>query len=217
MKLVFLYLLGFPKTLWVNFRLLPFFKAIRLPIIVSHKTRLQSLSGKVVMDTYKLATWKIGFGSTPTTNFRIDHPILNIKGEVRLHGKCRMGIGSKVHVQGTLEIGNNFNMTGNSTIVCAKHISMGAHVLISWGVLMMDTDQHAIMDLDGTVINHDKEIHIGSDVWICSGATILKGVRITNNIVIGGANALVNKHLSESNAVYVGNPAKLAKKGIRWN
>ncbi len=216
MRLIFLYILGFPKTLWVNFKLFPFLKAIKLPIIVSHKTRFQSLSGKVIMDTYKFATWKIGFGSTPTTNFRSDHPILNIQGLVRLHGKCRMGIGSKIHVHGTLEIGDNFNMTGNSTIVCAKHISMGNHVLISWNVLMMDTDQHAIMNLDGTIINHDKDIIIESDVWICSGVSILKGVRIANNIVIG-ANSLVNKPLLESNAIYVGNPARLAKQGIKWN
>ncbi len=216
MRLIFLYILGFPKTIWVNFRLFPFVKAIKFPIIVSHKTRFQSLSGKVIMDTYKFANWKIGFGSTPTTNFKRDHPVLNIKGLVHLHGKCRMGIGSKIHVQGTLEIGDNFNMTGNSTIVCAKHISMGAHVLISWGVLIMDTDQHAIMNLDGIIINHDKNITIGSDVWICSDVTILKGVCIASNIVIG-AHSLVNKHLPTSNAVYVGNPVRLAKQGIKWN
>jgi|GEM_PF-6888513 len=47
MKKLFLYLLGVPKSLIVNFRLCSFKDAIKLPIVVSSKTRLSALSGSV--------------------------------------------------------------------------------------------------------------------------------------------------------------------------
>lgn len=83
------------------------------------------------MDPISFAHFKIGFGTTETTDFKYHRPILNIKGDFRMNGKVRMGVGSKIHVYGTLEIGNNFNMTGNSSIICNKRIVIGEHVLIS--------------------------------------------------------------------------------------
>jgi acetyltransferase-like isoleucine patch superfamily enzyme len=214
-NLVIQYILGFPKSLYVNFRLLKPLEAIRMPIFISHKTSIRSLSGKVIFDSPSFACLKIGFGLTPLTDFRYDRSILNIKGEIIVHGKSRFGAGSKIHVFGTLEIGANFNMTGKSTIVCHKRITFGTNALISWNVLLMDTDQHTITTLDDTIINPDKQITLGSNVWICSGTSILKGVTITNNIVIG-AHSHITKDLIQENAIYAGNPAKLVKKNIKW-
>lgn len=207
--------MGFPKSLWVNLRLFKLSDAIKLPIIVSHKTRIQSLSGNIKMDSPSFACLKIGFGTIPTADFKYHRPVLNIKGDLIIRGKCRMGIGSKIHVYGVLEIGNHFNMTGNSTIVCHKKITMGSHVLISWNVLIMDTDQHEITDLQGNRINHDEPIKIGSNVWICSGTSIFKGIETGNNIVIG-ANSVVTRNILEEHVIVAGNPAKIIKKGIKW-
>ena len=40
---------------------------------------------------------------------------------------------------------------------------MGDDILLSWGVLIMDSDSHMIYGLDGTIINDDKEIVLGKN------------------------------------------------------
>ncbi|WP_318471298.1 CatB-related O-acetyltransferase [Photobacterium leiognathi] len=56
----------------------------------------------------------------------------------------------------------------------------------------------------------EKECTIGHDVWIGTGAIILRGVNIGNGAVIG-ANAVVTKNVPDY-AVAVGVPAKVIKK-----
>jgi acetyltransferase-like isoleucine patch superfamily enzyme len=63
-----------------------------------------------------------------------------------------------------------------------------------------------ISDYNGT----HGDVVIGSDVWLCSGCTILSGVSIGHGAVIA-AGALVTKDV-EPYAVVGGNPAKF----IRW-
>ena len=55
------YVSGIPKSIYVNFRVLPFEQAIYLPIMVSRKTKLQSLSGKVTLGKVKTGIIRIGF------------------------------------------------------------------------------------------------------------------------------------------------------------
>ena len=53
-------------------------------------------------------------------------------------------------------------------------------------------------------------IHIGNYCFIGIKSTILKGVDITNNVIVGAC-SLVTKDLTYENAMYGGNPAKLIK------
>ncbi len=214
-KLIFFYILGFPKTLYINFRVLPFFQALKLPIIVSHKTYFKSLKGEIDFKNPSFACLKIGFGSTQTTDFFYDRTILDIRGKIIVRGKCRIGAGNKIHIKGLLDIGDNFNMSGSSTIVCNKTIATGKHVLISWEVLIMDTDQHRIFNSENEIINEDRKITIGSGVWLGARSTIVKGTEIGNNIVVAAGSLVVGKH-SQSNTVIAGNPAKVVKKDVWW-
>jgi hypothetical protein len=58
-KMTIRYIGGLPKSIYVNFRLLPFIQAIKLPIIVSRKTLLSSLSGKVTLDKPKQESYEL--------------------------------------------------------------------------------------------------------------------------------------------------------------
>jgi len=51
------------------------------------------------------------------------------------------------------------------------------------------------------------DIHIGSGCWIASGAIILGGVRIGNNVIVA-ANAVVSKDIPDF-AVAAGVPARV--------
>ena len=75
------YILGFPKSIWLNFRKLPFRQAIRMPILV-YRTKLKSISGSIEIKAAKLKTGliKIGFGTTQVSDIQRERVILNIDG-----------------------------------------------------------------------------------------------------------------------------------------
>ena len=76
---------------------------------------------------------------------------------------------------------------------------MGANVTI------MDSDQHTYDPRAGK----DKPVRIEDNVWIGGGVTILKGVTIGRNSLIG-AGSMVVKSIPE-NVIAAGNPCKVIR------
>lgn len=65
--------------------------------------------------------------------------------------------------------------------------------------------------------HHDKAPLIGDNVYIGPGAIIFGGIEIADNVSIG-ANATVNKSVTEPNVIVVGTPAQVVKRGVSsWN
>ena len=105
---------------------------------------------------------------------------------------------------------------------CGKNIHIGKHVFINMGCKFQD--QGGIFIGDGALIGHNvvlatlnhamspnhrgtmipAPIHIGKNVWIGSNATVLPGVTIGDNTVIG-AGSVVTKDIP-SGVVAAGNP-----------
>jgi len=210
------YISGTPKSIYVNFRLLPLKHAIYLPIIVSRKTKLRSLSGRVHLQKIRTGIVRIGFGGTDMMDYHYERTILKITGDVYFKGKTKIGVGARIMVSGTLILGNHFDITGDAMIICAKEIEIGNNTMIAWQSIIMDTDQHAIYDKDSTVINQDKKVTIGNDVWIGAKSFILKGSNIPDGCIIG-ANTTISKEFTQKNTILAGNPAKIFKEGITWN
>lgn len=210
------YMSGIPKSIYVNFRLLPFQEAIFLPIMVSRKTKLRSLSGKAHLKRVKTGIIRIGFGGTDMMDYRYDRSILKVTGDIYFQGKAKIGVGAKIMVSGKLTLGNNFDITGDATIICAKEIQIGDGTMIAWQSILMDTDQHAIYNFDNTIINQDKKITIGNDVWIGAKSFILKGSAIPNGCIVG-ANTTISKEFIQKNTIIAGNPAKILRDNIQWN
>jgi len=89
-------------------------------------------------------------------------------------------------------------------------ISIGNDCLIGDFVSIMDCDFH---DLDPATRRTGggarSPITIGNNVWISTGATILKGVTIGDNSVVG-ARSVVTRSIP-ANSVAAGNPAKIVR------
>lgn len=209
-------LLSLPKTLRFNFHYFPLKTALKLPVFVSHRTFLRELHGKIMLpEKVNTAMIKIGFGDVGHYDRKRSRSIWQVSGTVAFGGKASIGHGSKLSVRGNLTLGADFNMTAESTIVCAHQISFGNDCLLSWDILIMDTDEHPIINQDGIRTNPDKPILVGNHVWIGCKCTLLKGTEIPNNAIVA-AGTLLTSAFSGENQVIGGNPPAVLKSDVRW-
>ena len=94
------------------------------------------------------------------------------------------GEGSKI------EIGDNCRING-AYIHAKKNISIGENCVIASGVNIIDSNGHQLKSLNRTKGRDDpKDIIIGSNVWICMNATILKGSIIGDNSIIAAGTVI---------------------------
>jgi acetyltransferase-like isoleucine patch superfamily enzyme len=206
------------KTIWFNFKYLPFEQAIHFPIILSRNVYLKKMEGSIVFNCpikYNLVNF--GFGEIGIFDEKRSRSIWQVSGKVVFNGKALLGHGTKISVdkKGILNVGSNFKVTAETAIVCHNKIEFGENCLLSWDILIMDTDSHSVIDSNGNKNTMLKPIYIGNHVWIGCRATILKGSVIPNDCVIG-ANSVLNSKYEISNAIYAGSPAKLMKQNINW-
>lgn len=110
--------------------------------------------------------------------------------------------------EGRIRIGQNVGMSG-CTISSRVSIEIGDDVLIGSGVLITDSDAHAIHPDERSDLTRIKAapIRIGPRVFVGARAIILKGVTIGEGAVVG-AGAVVSKDVPPYGIV-AGNPARL--------
>jgi acetyltransferase-like isoleucine patch superfamily enzyme len=121
---------------------------------------------------------------------------------------------------GFIEVGDDTVLVG-ATFMCSARISVGRRVVISYHVLLADSDMHPVApDLRRreavALAYHDvteerqpfdkRPITIGDDVWIGTGAIILKGVTIGDGARVE-AGAVVSGDVP-AGAVVAGSPAR---------
>ena len=208
------------KTLYFNFKYLPFSQARKLPVIIYKGVLFNKAKGKVEIcaSHFKPGLIQIGKRMLGNTDVRYSRTIWELSGNIIFKGRTTIGQGSKITVgeKGTLSLGCEFVITGGGTaIICNKNISFGDNCLLSWDILIMDTDYHKILNENNEIINEDKPIRIGNHVWIGCRNTILKGVTIDDNNVIG-ANSTITKSFKSSGCV-IGNNAQILKSNIGWD
>jgi acetyltransferase-like isoleucine patch superfamily enzyme len=205
-----------PKTLRFNLHYFPLKTALKLPVIVSHRTYLRELHGKVELpENVKTAMVKIGFGDVGHYDRKRSRGIWQVSGTVSFGGKASIGHGSKLSVRGDLKLGAGFNMTAESTIVCAKEIRFGDDCLLSWDILVMDTDEHPLYNEENERINPDKPIIVGNHVWMGCKCVLLKGAEVPDNTVLA-AGTLLKSSFAGENQVIGGNPPSIVKRDVRW-
>jgi acetyltransferase-like isoleucine patch superfamily enzyme len=217
-KRVYLIVRGIPKTLLFNFVYFDVRTALRVPVVVSHRVKLARLDGRVVLGTRpRFGMIRIGFGEVGVFDQDRSRGIWDVAGSVRFDGAAYIGHGSKIAVgtSGELICGAGFGITAESTIYCAKLISFGSKCLLSWHVLVMDTDSHVILARDGTTVNSPEPIRVGDHVWIGCRALVLKGSVVGNDCVVA-AGSTVTKMIPGDNQIIGGSPCRVLREGIQW-
>lgn len=204
------------KSIYASSKLCRDVPAYKMPVRVSYNTVLKSLSGKVKCDGEKFPALRVGFDQVGLFDRKKSRAILEIKGELIINGSANFGQGAKICVgpRGVLSIGDKFNNTAETAIVCQDKITIGNNVLVSWDTLIMDTDFHACIDTStGEKGPVTSPVTIGDNVWIGARSTILKGSVIPEGSIIGAA-SLVNKKFTKANTLIAGNPATIKKENL---
>lgn len=212
-------LLSVPRTIWFNFRYLPFSQAVKLPIWIANNVRIKRLyRGGLQLTNASLGIIRIGYHEADAVDCFGTHTILDIYagGKIVFAQDAHIGQGAILCVKsnGKLSLGKNFAVSGTTSFVCSNEISIGDDVQFSWNSLVMDSDAHHIYDESGKEIPNTGCIQIGNKVWIAANTTILKGATIGNNCIVA-SNSLLSKSYSDK-TIIGGIPGKEIKKISNW-
>ena len=201
------------KTIVFNFHYFPFIRAIRLPVLVARRTVFVKLSGSLYVE--RGCRVFIGYQIISIQDSKYSRTLWDVTGSVCFKGNAIIGKGSRLSIGGNLIVGNSFKITGDSTIICSRLISIGNDALLSWDCLVMDTDIHIINDCNGIRQNNDRPITIGNHVWIACRNTVLKGTTIPDGSVLA-AGSLIFNQLKKCNCIY-GSNGIIIKNDIAWH
>ena len=217
MNLEILREIGIINTLRFNWK---YFKwgMIKPKVICSRNVILDKLDGKVKISNPAIGGIKIGFGHVGIIDGKREKTIWQNCGTIRFVSHVRLDIGTRIvcSMDGVLSIGEDVQITGRSSVICYKEISIGNNCLISWDNLLMDTDFHKIYlltDVCKKKINNNDRILIGNHVWIGCRCMVLKGATIPDNSVISAGSIITRKHDTPID-LFVGN--KVNKNSIGW-
>lgn len=116
-------------------------------------------------------------------------------------------------VDGELTIGDNVGIS-STAIICQEKITIGNNVTIGGNTVIYDTDFHSLdHNIRGTVNDRKntnrKPVQLDDNVFIGAHTTILKGVTIGKNSIVGAC-SVVTKNIPE-NEIWAGNPARFIK------
>ena len=208
------------KTFYFNFHYFPSNIALRLPIYIYRRSKLFKMKGSIIIEApIKTGMIKFGAHGLGTVDSYYQRTIWEMYGTLIVKGDASIGQGCKISIgkSATLTLGDHFIISGSSSIICQKKITFGKHCLLSWDVLMMDSDLHHVLNDNNSIINNPQPIVIGDNVWIGCRNTILKGVFIANDIIIS-ANSTITRSVKETNCVIGGHgkTVEIIKRGINW-
>lgn len=118
-----------------------------------------------------------------------------------------------VSYSGNIIFGNNCYVGHGSTIAGRHLIEIGDNTMVADLVSIRDHNHgyakdKPVQECEGVV----KSIKIGKNCWLGSKVTIVAGVTLGDNVIVG-ANSVVTKNFS-SNLVIAGVPAKIIKQII---
>lgn len=119
---------------------------------------------------------------------------------------------------GSISFGDNNKICGRTHLAAIEgtSITIGCDCLFSSNVTFRTGDSHSIISTETNKrINKSKSIVVGDRVWFGNNCTILKGVSLCDDTIVGTC-SLVTKSPTSGNVVLAGIPACVVKNNVRW-
>jgi acetyltransferase-like isoleucine patch superfamily enzyme len=167
----------------------------------------------------------------PLLRYRCEHVgrRLQIHGQLPLiYGEGRIRIGDDVHIgsRGTwtvgfkhstdaeLIIGNHVHIGFHNTFTVARSLRIGDHTIMAPDVQIFDNPTHptspkARLRNDAFDMDEARPVVIGSNVWLGSGAMIMRGVTIGDGAIVA-ASSIVTRSVPAATLV-AGTPARVIR------
>ena len=111
---------------------------------------------------------------------------------------------------GHVTVGEDFYCNRDCVFLDSGEITFGNNVFIGPKCGFYSVNHPIDAETRNKYVESAKPIKVGNSVWFGGGVTVLPGVTIGDNVVIGAGSVVVKD--IPSNSVAVGNPAKVIKK-----
>lgn len=205
------------KSLYVNFRVLPFRQAIRMPIVIIAPVKIRNLSGRCIIKKqihYKMFCIGTDVDNMPQSFLPAQ---LNIQGTLVLNGFVSLNKGASLVVwpDATMTLGDDVMICSGVTIKAVNNVTVGNHVMISAGCFIMDSSIHCIYNTNTMETDcPDGEITIGNNVWLNMYTDVIKWGSVPDGCITTRY-SLINKiqDPDDINCILAGQPAKVIKRG----
>lgn len=151
-------------------------------VVITHPTQFQGFGTLILGDNVKLGFMMGGLKNIPILlQPRTDAAVIQIdQGSILMNGS---------------------ELISRSSIYIGKNCRVGA------GCVFLDADFHGIGPDERDQVGITKPIIIGDNVWLGRSVTVLKGVHVGNDAIIG-ANCMVTKDIP-AGGIAVGNPMRI--------
>lgn len=150
-------------------------------------------------------------GSEPVSIF------LGEKSKLIIDGDFSLGNGTQIFLDkgAILYIGGRrtesaSGISERTKIMVRQKVHIGKDTIIAWGVFITDCDWH---EIEGE--QSQKDVYIGDHVWIASNASVLKGVKVGSDSIIGANSLLIDSEYPNA-ALIAGTPGRIVKNNISW-
>ena len=140
---------------------------------------------------------------------------LGREATIVVKGTAQFWRGTQVMVfkGGRLELGDQVILNEGARVICYDSIKFGPLSGMSWDTTVIDSDLHAF-SVNGRELPLTAPVELEHRVFLCAGATVLKGVRVGTGSIVA-AQALVAKDVPPG-CIVGGNPAKVIHEGVEW-
>jgi len=215
-KLKFSLSINWYKTLYFNFKMLPFHQAKKLPFYFYGKVKFSALNGTVRIDA-PLKRGMIGFGQKFEQQSRakgIAEIILN--GSLVFKGHAHFGkdVFLCVKENAYCEFGFMGCLGSDVKLICTSRIVLGDWAGIGYESQLIDTNSHPMANSKtGEAYPMSGPIELGNYNAVSNRVSIMANTKTPNHCVIA-SNSLCNKDYTDlgSEILIGGVPAKLIKR-----
>jgi acetyltransferase-like isoleucine patch superfamily enzyme len=197
------------KTVYYNFRCLPFKQAIRLPVWIGKNVKIQKM-GKIILQG-KIQPVMVEIGLRNTHGKYKAKGYFSNDGVIKVKEHFRIDTGGVFINSSNIYVHNNVFASDSYIDIHNGNLIIGNGTRLAAGVTIMNDDSHFIMDTKTGKVNRCfSDIVIGDYCWLGRNVFIAKNTVLPNYTIVS-AYTVVNKDFSEAsqNIVIAGSPAKV--------